>query len=56
MEYGRYYSIDVAESITLFGQWVILHAKKFFEDQGHTVIYGDTDSVFVGHRRRHRRK
>lgn len=47
LEYGRYFSIDVAESITLFGQWCILFAKKFFEDQGLKVIYGDTDSVFV---------
>ena len=47
LEYGRYFSIDVAESITLFGQWCILFAKKFFEDQGYLVCYGDTDSVFV---------
>lgn len=47
LEYGRYFSIDIAESITLFGQWCILFAKKFFEDQGFAVIYGDTDSVFV---------
>lgn len=47
LEYGRYFSIDIAESITLFGQWCILFAKKFFEDQGFPVIYGDTDSVFV---------
>lgn len=47
LEYGRYYSIDIAESITLFGQWVINFAKKFFESRGYQVIYGDTDSVFV---------
>ena len=47
LEYGRYYSIDVAESITLFGQWCIGFAKSFFEEQGYKVIYGDTDSVFV---------
>jgi DNA polymerase elongation subunit (family B) len=47
LEYGRYYSVDIAESITLFGQWNILFAKKFFENQGFNVIYGDTDSVFV---------
>lgn len=47
LEYGRYFDVDVAESITLFGQWMILNAKKFFESQGFKVIYGDTDSVFV---------
>lgn len=47
LEYGRYFNVDVAESITLFGQWMILNAKKFFESKGHKVIYGDTDSVFV---------
>lgn len=47
LEYGRYYSVDVAESITLFGQWCLNFAKTFFESQGFEVIYGDTDSVFV---------
>lgn len=47
LDYGRYYSVDVAESITLFGQWCIKYAKNFFESEGYDVIYGDTDSVFV---------
>lgn len=47
LEYGRYFSVDIAESITLFGQWVINYAKKFFESRNYLVIYGDTDSVFV---------
>lgn len=47
MEYGRYFAIDIAESITLFGQWIIKSAKEFFELQGYEVIYGDTDSVFL---------
>lgn len=47
LSYGRYYSIDVAESITLFGQWCIRFAEKHFNDRGYSVIYGDTDSVFV---------
>jgi DNA polymerase elongation subunit (family B) len=47
LEYGRYFSIDVAESITLFGQWSILFAKKHFESLGHRIVYGDTDSIFV---------
>lgn len=47
LEYGRYFSIDIAESITLFGQYCITFAKKYFESLGYPVIYGDTDSVFV---------
>jgi DNA polymerase elongation subunit (family B) len=47
LSYGRYYNIDIAESITLFGQWCINFAKEFFENSHFKVIYGDTDSVFV---------
>lgn len=47
LDYGRYFSIDIAESITLFGQWMIMNAKGFFESQGHKAIYGDTDSIFI---------
>jgi len=47
LEYGRYFDIDIAESITLFGQWVILYSQKYFNKIGYDVIYGDTDSVFV---------
>jgi DNA polymerase elongation subunit (family B) len=44
---GRWYSYDVATSITMFGQWVLKFAKQFFEEEGFSVIYGDTDSTFV---------
>lgn len=48
MEYGRYFAVDIAESITLFGQWIIANTKKYFEEhRGYEVIYGDTDSVFL---------
>lgn len=47
LSYGRYYSVDIAESITLFGQWALRSAKQFFESLGYDVIYGDTDSIFV---------
>lgn len=47
LEYGRYYSVDIAESITLFGQWCLEFAKSFFQKHNYDVIYGDTDSVFV---------
>ena len=47
LEYGRYFDVDIAESITLFGQWIILYSQKYFNSIGYNVIYGDTDSVFV---------
>ncbi len=47
LEYGRYFNVDVAESITLFGQWVIIFARDYFNSIGYNVIYGDTDSIFV---------
>lgn len=47
LEYGRYYDVDIAESITLFGQWMILYSRDYFNSIGYNVIYGDTDSVFV---------
>lgn len=47
LDYGRYFSIDIAESITLFGQWCITFARNFFESKGFNVIYGDTDSIFI---------
>lgn len=47
MQYGRYYNIDVAESITLTGRWVLNFARTTFVNMGYQVIYGDTDSIFV---------
>lgn len=50
LKYGRYFSVDIAESITLFGQWCIEFARQHFNSVGYEVIYGDTDSVFVNTR------
>lgn len=47
LKYGRYFSVDIAESITLFGQWCIEFARQHFNRRGYEVVYGDTDSVFV---------
>lgn len=47
MQYGRYYNVDVAESITLTGRWILQFAKKTFTNMGYRVIYGDTDSIFI---------
>ena len=43
----RFYDTKLASSITMRGHWVLNQSKLWFEQQGLTVIYGDTDSVFV---------
>lgn len=43
----RFYDHRLASSITMRGHEIIQRSKEFVEEQGFTVIYGDTDSVFV---------
>lgn len=43
----RLYEQKVASETTRHGRDIILETKKVVEDNGYTVIYGDTDSVFV---------
>lgn len=43
----RFYRPQLAGAITAFGRELLLWSKAWFEDQGHTVLYGDTDSLFV---------
>lgn len=44
---SRFFDPRLATSITKRGHEIIERSKKFFEEQGHQVIYGDTDSLFV---------
>jgi DNA polymerase-2 len=44
---SRLFSPEVANAITGAGRWVIERAARHVERLGHTVIYGDTDSLFV---------
>ena len=46
-KYFRSFDIELAESITATGQYLIKYLKRTFEEKGRKVIYGDTDSVFV---------
>jgi hypothetical protein len=46
-QYGRFFRKEIAEAITLGGQWLNKQTKSWFENKGYRVIYGDTDSVFV---------
>ncbi len=43
----RFFDPRLASSITLRGHEVIERSRTFFEERGHGVIYGDTDSLFV---------
>jgi DNA polymerase II len=43
----RYFSMDMANAITHFGQFIIKLTASEIEKLGHKVIYMDTDSVFV---------
>jgi len=43
----RFYSRDVANAITTFGQHLIKLTAQKVEEMGYEVIYSDTDSIFV---------
>jgi DNA polymerase-2 len=43
----RFAGSDLAGAITSFGQRILGWCKDFLEDLGYTVLYGDTDSLFV---------
>lgn len=43
----RFFDPRVCSSITLRGHEILQQSQKWIEEYGHTVIYGDTDSVFV---------
>ena len=44
---SRFFTIDVAESITLTGRFLLQTIKSFAEYLGAKVLYGDTDSIFI---------
>ena len=43
----RFFDYRLPSSITLRGHQILTRTKELIEEQGHRVIYGDTDSVFV---------
>lgn len=43
----RFFDPRVSSSITLRGHDIIQRSRDWIEQQGYTVIYGDTDSLFV---------
>jgi DNA polymerase-2 len=49
----RFFDTRLASSITLRGHQIMHTTRELIEAQGHTVIYGDTDSTFVWLGREH---
>ena len=43
----RFFNPAIANSITGLGKEMLLWSKRWFETAGFTVLYGDTDSLFV---------
>ncbi len=43
----RFYDPRLASSITMRGHEIMKQTRRWIEDQGYEVIYGDTDSTFV---------
>lgn len=43
----RFFDPRLASSITMRGHWIMQRTRSYIEQQGYTVIYGDTDSTFV---------
>lgn len=43
----RFYHEDLPDGITGSGQWILKTVIEFLENKGLSVLYGDTDSLFV---------
>ena len=43
----RFYSLEIGNAITHFGQFLIKQTAKKIKEMGYEVIYGDTDSIFI---------
>ncbi|WP_240613846.1 DNA polymerase II [Salinicola acroporae] len=43
----RFFDPRLASSITMRGHQIMRRTRELIEDEGYTVIYGDTDSTFV---------
>jgi len=44
---SRFYNPQLSRSITGSGRWLLKITRGFLEQNGYSVLYGDTDSVFV---------
>lgn len=44
----RFHNVAIANAVTGTGRRLLQWSKRWFEERGFSVLYGDTDSVFVG--------
>lgn len=44
---SRFYDQRIASSITYIGREMLVEAQKILQEIGYTLLYGDTDSLFV---------
>lgn len=44
---SRFYHADLPSAITLTGQWIIKTVVEFLNNRDISVLYGDTDSIFL---------
>jgi DNA polymerase-2 len=44
----RFYHPHLPSAITSTGQWLLLQSKQYLESKNYEVVYGDTDSLFIG--------
>lgn len=44
---SRYYDTELAEAITLSGQFFIRRTAEYAAECGYDALYGDTDSIFI---------
>jgi DNA polymerase I len=44
---SRFYDVELAEAITLSGQFFITETAKYAQELGFIPLYGDTDSIFI---------
>lgn len=45
-QYFRGFNINLVESVTGVGQYLLKHLRDKFQGDGRVVVYGDTDSIF----------
>jgi DNA polymerase-2 len=43
----RFYRPEIASAVTSFGRAILIWSEERFKSYGYSVIYGDTDSLFV---------
>lgn len=45
--FSRFYVRKMALLVTTFGRRLLMNSKRFIEEKGFKVVYGDTDSIMI---------